>query len=100
VRQRPSPETAAFVEFIAVVSCGFVPMSAGQLGEGTVFEVKCLFAIDAIAAVYVGDEASDHITFATPFHRSIDSGRNVRRLRLFSEPHLPHRLARQRADRR
>jgi hypothetical protein len=27
-------------------------MSAGQLSAGTVFEVKCLFAIDAIAAVY------------------------------------------------
>ena len=30
----------------------FAPMSAGQLGAGSVFEVKCLFAIDAIAAVY------------------------------------------------
>jgi hypothetical protein len=27
-------------------------MSAAQLGVGTAFEVKCLFAIDAIAAVY------------------------------------------------
>ena len=30
----------------------FVPMSAGQLGARTVFEVKCRFAIDAIADVY------------------------------------------------
>jgi hypothetical protein len=30
-------------------------MRANQLGAGTVFEVKCLFAIDAIAAVYRAD---------------------------------------------
>ena len=30
-------------------------MNAGQLSAGTVFEVKCLFAIDAIAAVYRGE---------------------------------------------
>ena len=35
---------------------------------------------------------------ATPFHNSFDSGRNGRRLRLFSEPRLPHRFAHQRAD--
>lgn len=40
------------MEFIEVVSCGFAPMSAGQLSAGTVFAAKCLFAIDAIAAVY------------------------------------------------
>ncbi len=35
----------------------FAPMSAVQLDAGTVFEVKCLFAIDAIAAVYSVDPA-------------------------------------------
>jgi hypothetical protein len=44
----------ASAEIIEVVSVprAFAPMSAGQLGAGTVFEVKCLFAIDPIAAVY------------------------------------------------
>ncbi len=32
-------------------------MSAGQVSARTVFEVKCLFAIDAIAAVYRADPA-------------------------------------------
>ena len=45
------------MHFIEVVSCGFAPMSAGQLSARTVFEVKCLFAIDAIAAVYGADLA-------------------------------------------
>ena len=31
-------------------------MSAGQLSAGAVFEVKCLFAIDAIAAVYRAEQ--------------------------------------------
>jgi hypothetical protein len=29
-------------------------MSSDELGAGTVFEVKCLFAIESIAAVYRG----------------------------------------------
>ena len=40
------------MEFIEIASCGFAPISAAQLGAGSAFEVKCLFAIDAIAAVY------------------------------------------------
>jgi len=32
--------------------CGFGPMGAGRSSAGTVFEVKCPFAIDPIAAVY------------------------------------------------
>jgi hypothetical protein len=32
-------------------------MNAGELSTGTVFEVKCLFAIDAIAAVYSAEPA-------------------------------------------
>ena len=35
----------------------FASMSADRLSAGTVFEVKCLFAIDAIAAVYRADPA-------------------------------------------
>jgi hypothetical protein len=50
-------ETAAFVEFIEVVPCGIAPMSVGELSAETVFEMKCLFAIDAIAAVYRADLA-------------------------------------------
>jgi hypothetical protein len=34
------------------VSCGFTAMSTGQISAGTLFEVKCLLAIDAIAAAY------------------------------------------------
>jgi hypothetical protein len=41
-------ETAGFVECIGVASFAF----ADQLGAGTLFEVKCLFAIDSITAVY------------------------------------------------
>jgi hypothetical protein len=33
----------------------FAPISANQIGAGTAFEVKCLLAIDAIAAVYGAD---------------------------------------------
>ena len=33
----------------------FAPMSADQIGAETAYEVKCLFAIDAIAAVYGAD---------------------------------------------
>jgi hypothetical protein len=33
----------------------FAGMSAYELGAGTAFEVKCLLAIDAIAAVYRAD---------------------------------------------
>jgi len=40
------------VEFTEVVSCGFAPMTAGQSSAETAFEVKCPFAIDAIAAGY------------------------------------------------
>jgi hypothetical protein len=40
-------------------------MSTGQLGAGTVFDVKCLFAIDAIADVYVGDDPIDRVTCAS-----------------------------------
>jgi hypothetical protein len=43
--------------FIEVVSCGFAPMTVGQLSAGTAFEVKCPFAIDAIAAGYRADLA-------------------------------------------
>ena len=50
-------ETAVLVEFIEVVSCRFAPMTAGQLNAGTAFEVKCPFAIDAIAAGYRADPA-------------------------------------------
>ena len=50
-------ETAGFVECIEVVSCGFVAKSTDQLGAGAVFEVKCLFAIDSIAAAYRADWA-------------------------------------------
>jgi peroxiredoxin len=35
-------------------SFGFAAMSADQVGAGTVFEVKCLFAIDSITAGYRG----------------------------------------------
>jgi Na+/serine symporter len=41
-------ETAGFVECIEVASFAFVH----QLGAGTLLEVKCLFAIDSITAVY------------------------------------------------
>ena len=41
-------ETAGVVE---VVSCGFAPLSADPLGAGTAFDVKCLWAINSIAAV-------------------------------------------------
>ena len=41
-------ETAGVVE---VVSCGFAPLSADPLGAGTAFDVKCLLAINSIAAV-------------------------------------------------
>jgi hypothetical protein len=40
------------VQFIEVVSYGFAGGDLKSLGTGTVFEVKCLLAIDAIAAVY------------------------------------------------
>jgi hypothetical protein len=40
---------------IEVVSCGFVGTSADQLGAGGVSEVKCLFAINSITAVYRAD---------------------------------------------
>jgi hypothetical protein len=47
-------------------------MSAGQLSAGTVVEVKCLFAIDAIAAVYRADPAnwrkSGNVTLAIVRH--------------------------------
>ena len=46
-------ETARFVEYIEVASFAF----ADQLGAGTLFEVKCLFAIDSIAAVYKAERA-------------------------------------------
>ena len=46
-------ETARFVEYIEVASFAF----ADQLGAGTLFEVKCLFAIDSIAAVYKTERA-------------------------------------------
>ena len=49
------------MEFIEVVSCGFAPMTVGQLSAGTAFEVKCPFAIDAIAGVYRGDSAGQAI---------------------------------------
>jgi hypothetical protein len=49
----PSTETAGFVECIEVASFAF----ADQLGAGTLFEVKCLFAIDSIAAVYKAERA-------------------------------------------
>jgi hypothetical protein len=47
-----------FDEFIEVVSCGFTPMGADRLGAGTTFEVKCLFAIDSITAVYRANRES------------------------------------------
>jgi len=37
---------------IEVVSRGFAATSADQLGAGAVFEVKCLFGINSIVAVY------------------------------------------------
>ena len=40
------------MHFIEVVSCGFAPVGATQLGAGIMFAVKCRFAIDAIATVY------------------------------------------------
>ena len=43
-------ETAGVVE---VVSCGFAPLSADPLGAGTAFEVKCLLAINSIAAAII-----------------------------------------------
>ena len=49
------------MEFIEVVSCGFAPMTVSQLSAGTAFEVKCPFAIDAIAGVYRGDSAGQAI---------------------------------------
>ena len=39
------------------MTCTFASISADRLGAGTVFEVKCLFAIDAIAVVYKADSA-------------------------------------------
>ena len=40
------------------MTCPVASISAGpRLGAGTVFEVKCLFAIDAIAVVYRADSA-------------------------------------------
>jgi hypothetical protein len=39
------------------MTCTFASISADRLGAGTVFEVKCLFAIDAIAVVYRADSA-------------------------------------------
>ncbi len=59
-RRQPPLETdaAALVEFIEVVSCGFAPMTVDQLSAGTAFEVKCPFAIDAIAAGYRAGPAS------------------------------------------
>jgi hypothetical protein len=46
-------ETAGFVGYIEVASFAF----ADQLGAGTLFEVKCLFAIDSIAAIYKAERA-------------------------------------------
>jgi hypothetical protein len=42
---------------IDVVSCGFAATSADRLGAGGVSEVKCLFAINSITAVYRADWA-------------------------------------------
>ena len=39
------------------MTCTFASISADRLGAGTVFEVKCLFAIDAIAVVYRANSA-------------------------------------------
>ena len=41
----------------SLASCGFVATSADQLSAGAVFEVKCLFAINSITAVYRADWA-------------------------------------------
>ena len=49
-RARPTPQRRSPNSLEP--SPGFAPMGAAQLSAGTVFEVKCLFAIDAIAAVY------------------------------------------------
>jgi len=52
------PQQRRSSQFIEVVSCGFAGDELRSLGAGTVFEVKCLFAIDAIAAVYGADQAA------------------------------------------
>jgi hypothetical protein len=75
-------------------------MSGKPLDAWTVFEVKCLSAIDAIADVYVCDDPIDHVTCASPFHHSTESSSNVHGLRLLSQPSLSHGLAHQRADSR
>ena len=74
-------EAGLFVHFRRFVSCGFAPVGAGRLGARGSLAVECLFAIDAIAAVYraeprpfdgmgfviaIGDNSSDGVHLAVP----------------------------------
>ena len=49
--RRCAAEATEKAGVIEVASCGFAPLSADPLGAGTAFEVKCLLAINSIAAI-------------------------------------------------
>ena len=63
-------------------------MSADPLDAGTVFEVKCLFAIDAIAAVYRADPASwDKIMKGSGQHLSLQICVEIARQAALKQPY-------------